>query len=71
MADIKIHDIVITGAELFLDSESFMNDLGDDEMNIRGGDWSTLSKACATVGKDEWSTFSGGCRNDDVPEFLQ
>ncbi|MDJ0734775.1 MAG: hypothetical protein QNJ47_12025 [Nostocaceae cyanobacterium] len=62
MANIKIDDIKNTGAELFFDSESFMNDLGDDEMNLRGGDWSTFSGGCGTVGSNEWSTWSNGCR---------
>ncbi len=61
MANIKVDDIKIAGVELFLDSESFMNDLGDDEMNIRGGDWSTFTRGCCTVTEDEWSTFSRCC----------
>ncbi|NEO66645.1 MAG: hypothetical protein F6J98_42250 [Moorea sp. SIO4G2] len=64
MAKIKINDINPTGAELFLDTESFMNDLGDDEMGIRGGDWSTTSHGCNSVTSNEWSTASNGCHKD-------
>ena len=65
MADIKIEDIQFTGNDFFSDSETFMNDLSDDEMGIQGGeffaDWSTGSNSCNTV-NDEWSTWSNGCR---------
>lgn len=61
MANIEINDLKPAGAELFLDSESFMNALGDDEMNLRGGDWSTASAQCGSVTADEWSTLSNGC----------
>lgn len=67
MADIKINDLTITGAGLFLDSETFLNDLGDDEMNIQGGRWSTASDACCTVREDEWSTWSDGCGKETCP----
>lgn len=62
MANIEINDLKTAGAELFLDSESFMNALGDDEMNLRGGDWSTGSRGCGGVNADEWSTWSNGYR---------
>ncbi|NEO68990.1 hypothetical protein [Moorena sp. SIO3H5] len=62
MANIKVNDLKPTGTELFLDTESFMNDLGDDEMSLRGGDWSTFSGGCGSVQADEWSTFSNQCR---------
>jgi hypothetical protein len=61
MANIEINDLKSAGAELLIDSESFMNALGDDEMNLRGGDWSTTSNACGSVRADEWSTYSNGC----------
>ena len=65
MADIKIEDIQFTGNDFFSDSETFMNDLSDDEMVIQEGeffsDWSTGSNSCNTV-NDEWSTWSNGCR---------
>ena len=62
MANIEINDLKSAGAELLIDSESFMNALGDDEMNLRGGDWSTTSNACGSVRADEWSTTSNACR---------
>lgn len=38
MANIKINDIKPAGAELFADSEGFLNELKDDELsNILGG----------------------------------
>ena len=38
MADIKINDIKLTGAELFSDSESFLHQLSDIEiLGILGG----------------------------------
>ena len=61
MANIEINDLKPAGAELLIDSESFMNALGDDEMNLRGGDWSTASNGCGSVLANEWSTVSNGC----------
>ncbi|MCS4309572.1 hypothetical protein M2404_003949 [Rheinheimera pacifica] len=29
-------------------------------------DWSTMSRGCNTIGKDEWSTMSDGCVRDGV-----
>lgn len=37
MATIKIHDLNPTGSQLFSDSESYLNELTDDEININGG----------------------------------
>ncbi len=38
MPNIKISDLHSTGSELFSDSESYMNELGDSEFNtINGG----------------------------------
>lgn len=63
MADIKINNIKVTGADLFSDTESFLNELSNDEMKIKGGDWSTASRGCGGVDDDEWSTFSNKCRD--------
>jgi hypothetical protein len=74
MANIEVNDINPFGTDLFADSESFLNELSNDEMDLRGGlfgnvtdvftrAWSTASKGCGTVGPDEWSTWSEGCRN--------
>jgi hypothetical protein len=37
MANIKISDLQATGYELFSDSESFLSDLSDNELQITGG----------------------------------
>jgi hypothetical protein len=72
MADIKINDITITGAELFLDSETFLNDLGDDELNLRGGleVASSRSHYCGTVTVNELSTESIGCRTNIEADYM-
>ncbi|BAY10902.1 hypothetical protein [Calothrix sp. NIES-2098] len=68
MADIKINDIKLNVAELFLDSESFLNELSNDELNLRGGMQiaSTKSYYCGTVTTNEFSTDSVGCRTNPV-----
>lgn len=48
MATIKISDLHPTGSELFSDSESYMSELGDNELEIvNGGIWST--PVCSVV----------------------
>jgi len=37
MATIQVYNLSTTGAELFGDSESYLNDLTNDEMNLTGG----------------------------------
>lgn len=37
MASIKIHDLNPAGSELFHDSESFLNELTDEELGVEGG----------------------------------
>ena len=37
MADIKIKDIKPAGTELFADSQTFLTDLTDSELDIMGG----------------------------------
>ncbi|MBD2002729.1 MULTISPECIES: hypothetical protein [Cyanophyceae] len=37
MATIKITNLYSTGSELFQDSESYLNDLTNEEMNLTGG----------------------------------
>ncbi|NEO82248.1 hypothetical protein [Moorena sp. SIO4G3] len=37
MAKIKVNDIKPAGVELFVDDESFIQDLKNDELNIVGG----------------------------------
>ncbi|WP_138499837.1 hypothetical protein [Nostoc sp. PA-18-2419] len=43
MATIKIFDLHPAGSELFLDSESYLNDLTDDELNSTQGGLSPLT----------------------------
>jgi hypothetical protein len=59
MANIKVNDIKPAGAELFGDSESFMKDLSDSEMNNlvggarRGGGGAETSVfLCCFVNRD-------------------
>jgi bacteriocin-like protein len=64
MSDLNINDINSTGAELFADSESFLQELSDDEMmNISGGLMvaSTESRGCGSVTSNETSGVSIGC----------
>ncbi|MFN6562229.1 MAG: hypothetical protein RMY28_020890 [Nostoc sp. ChiSLP01] len=37
MATIKIHDLSPAGSELFQDSETFLNELTDEELGVNGG----------------------------------
>lgn len=37
MADIKITELLPAGSELFQDSESFLNELNEQEMSVFGG----------------------------------
>ena len=42
MANIVVNDIKLAGAELFSDYETFISDLEDNELELRGG----LRAAC-------------------------
>lgn len=43
MANIVISELRPAGSEFFLDSESYLTDLNDQEMmDNRGGSWSTI-----------------------------
>lgn len=49
MANIIVKDLTgITGANLFNDSESFMQDLSDSELELQGG-WRGLAAALTIV----------------------
>lgn len=37
MASIKINDLRPTGSELFHDSETFLNELTEEELGVQGG----------------------------------
>ncbi|MBE9009701.1 hypothetical protein IQ250_05735 [Pseudanabaenaceae cyanobacterium LEGE 13415] len=53
MASIKISELRPVGSELFQDAESFLNELNDRDLDIRGGgdvNISVLSQFTATVG---------------------
>lgn len=43
MASIKIHDLSPVGSALFQDSESFLNELTDEELGARGGQAASLT----------------------------
>lgn len=43
MSNIKISDLSPAGSEFFLGSESYMNEIGDSELDtINGGGWGKL-----------------------------
>jgi hypothetical protein len=42
MATIKISDLLPTGSELFSDSESYISELGDSELDIINGGFGLL-----------------------------
>ena len=52
MASIKLSDLRPAGAELFQDSESFLNELGDRELTVSGGAVvvSNISQLSASIG---------------------
>jgi hypothetical protein len=58
MPTIKIDDLHPTGAELFSDSESYMNELGDGELDIYGGRTTpvcrSIVKSVVKVSKAGW-----------------
>ena len=47
MANINISDLRPAGAELFLDAESFINELTDEELKLTKGGWWILALAAA------------------------
>jgi hypothetical protein len=52
MANITLEDLVgydVAGADLFNDSESFMRDLSDDELDVQGGITPIVGLATACV----------------------
>jgi hypothetical protein len=42
MADIQISDLKIAGSDLFTDSENYLQDLSEEEVNFQGGMIPTL-----------------------------
>jgi hypothetical protein len=66
MSDLNINDINSTGAELFADSESFLQELSDDEMmNIGGGRvvaiTNTLVENCCRTTSNFTDTLAATC----------
>jgi hypothetical protein len=50
MAEIKIKDLRPAGSEFFVDSESYLSELSEDELNITGGgDFATFASLSAVV----------------------
>ncbi|MCU0532328.1 MAG: hypothetical protein MUD14_00250 [Hydrococcus sp. Prado102] len=49
MANISIADLNLSGSVLFIDSESFMNELTDNEMRIEGGKYGNPGNIPTTV----------------------
>ena len=47
MANIKISDLRPTGSELFADSESYMAELADSELDVSGGLWTVAVRLAA------------------------
>jgi hypothetical protein len=66
MPTIKISDLHPTGAELFSDSESYMNELGDNEINLINGGTGTLIRsvvgASRAVGRTAKRAYSWAAR---------
>ena len=50
MAVIKISELRPAGSELFQDSESFLNELNDQEMSTLGGGDVFITQATASLG---------------------
>ena len=50
MGNIDISDLGSAGADLFLDSESYLNDLTEGEMLIFGGRWCVSFWCCSGGG---------------------
>jgi Ca2+/Na+ antiporter len=50
MAYITISDLRPAGSDLFVDSESFMSELTDDELGLQGGAfWATVAAAVTSL----------------------
>ena len=65
MANINISDLRPAGADLFLDSESYLNDLTEGEMLIFGGRWCVSFWCCSGGGGSSptcsWTCSLGAC----------
>jgi len=59
MATIKISDLHTAGSELLLDSESYLNELTNEEgLGVLGGKAAALD-GCCTIGGDSWCISIG------------
>jgi len=50
MATIKISDLHSAGSELFMDSESYLNELTNEELNMAHGGSTPLCVGCFVAG---------------------
>ncbi|KYC35629.1 hypothetical protein WA1_07375 [Scytonema hofmannii PCC 7110] len=72
MASIKITELNPIGAELFQDSESFLDELTDREMwGVEGGVLSLLGLLSATLSESLSQTFGAGGFNITGPDSAQ
>ncbi|PSB44754.1 hypothetical protein [Chamaesiphon polymorphus] len=59
MADIQVKDLTsIAGADLFSDSENFMRDLSDDELELHGGWTPVIITIGRTIAASTYSTVA-------------
>jgi hypothetical protein len=49
MATITISDLHVSGSELFSDSESYMNELGDGELQMINGEGTPLAISASVI----------------------
>jgi len=70
MSSIKVIDLCPTGAELFHDSESFLNELSDDEMSIVGagrfGKFQSLVNVVINITSNTVFTVNGNTVNGNT-----
>jgi hypothetical protein len=60
MANITISELRPAGADLFSDSESYIHDLGDHELNNYGGFAWTVVAVGVVVGWNLWKGYNAG-----------
>lgn len=54
MANITISNLQSTGSDLFLDSENYLNELSEEELNIQGGYWIITATIVISLLADSW-----------------
>ena len=60
MATIKIANLNPVGSAFFNDSESYLNELTDSEMNVTGGIVWTVVAVTVVVGWNLWKGYNAG-----------